>query len=592
MNINRILNFVKEDRVTKFIGEIKNVSKLDDIDKIISKIYELDVEEQYKIKYIVIIILGNLIKEKKYQNFKQDYFILREVFDYDVLKFKEYLISQNIINKLLHILDNTDILDILKEYKNEDSIYVDLLLGVITIEYLKNNKFRLSSVVKYLIQKKEKKAFYFLLVAFSNFDFEFIRNFLESDNYIELTSNEYYTILNKYLMDSFTQEESLILRKLLTNKIYDSQHPISRNEVLEGRNYHDEYQDKYCKNFIKNNEAFQGELKPLIVLQTEISLPYKKILKFNRDTLYELPKQSVHTLRISYKNDNFSGGNKHLYDIKEDFNFDLKWYNDSITYLENLSIKDKMTVMGYTHNGDKYANMYLMQDIDSLTSYLEEKFNDEYNSDFFPLYFQAKEKIMKEKDDILKYFTGEKKDLKKFMENFINPIASDIEEIKSYNLILKNRRLLSPIFWFDVIRIFVDDLDRIIKQSPPIKSTMVVFRGATSKYYKTDSNQYVNNTFMSTSFDYKIPLNFVDYDCCLKKIILKPGSRALFVESLTQSRGEHEILLGLNNKFNIIEDSTKHYYNLHHYNLKEEYPDNLCIESEQPIDVTVMEVES
>ena len=35
MNINRILNFVKEDRVTKFIGEIKNVSKLDDINKII-----------------------------------------------------------------------------------------------------------------------------------------------------------------------------------------------------------------------------------------------------------------------------------------------------------------------------------------------------------------------------------------------------------------------------------------------------------------------------------------------------------------------------------------------------------------------------
>jgi hypothetical protein len=589
MNVKNILDSVKKDNVRKFIGEIKRIVKLDDINNIISKINESDVDEKYKLKYIIIIILGKLIKKNEYIKFNQKYFILREVADYDVLKFKEYLSSQDIINKVLDTIDIEQILYILKEYKNEDNIFLDLLFGRITIDYLKNNKFLLSSVVKYLIKSKEKHIFYFLEIIFSNFDFDFIRKFLENNQYIELTVDQYYIITKKYLMEYFTKEESIILRNILREKVYASFRPIKREEVLEGRTYHEEYQDRYCKKFIQDGDVIQDGLKPLIVTNTEISLPYKRLLKFDKLSLYKIPKQIEQTLTISYKNDNFMGGNKKLYGINEDFNVDMKWYINNIKYMENLSLKDKMTIMGYTHNGDKYSNMYLMQDKDSLTFYLEDNLRDEDNNKFFPLYFQAKEKIIKEKDSILKYFTGDKKLQKKFIEDFINPVVSNIEEIKSYNLILKNRVLLSIYFWFDVIGDFVEDLDRIIRESPPIESPMVVFRGAKTKYYKTSSNLYVNNTFMSTSFNYEVPFKFSEYNCCLKKIILKPGTRALFTDCLSEYSEENEILLGLNNKFKIIEDSVKYYYNIFKYNKKEEYPDNLCIEEENSMDVTVME---
>jgi hypothetical protein len=269
---------------------------------------------------------------------------------------------------------------------------------------------------------------------------------------------------------------------------------------------------------------------------------------------------------------------------------DFKWYVNNIKYLENLPIRDKMTIMGYTRNGDVYANNYLMNN-NSIAKYLQIKLNEKKDDNFFPLYFQAMDKIIREKSNIMTYFSGQQNELAKniFLE-FVNSLSANLESINNYNLVVKNKKLLSVNFWIDVVKMFVTDLDRIIKQSPPVESTMVVFRGATSKYYKTSTNMYVNNTFMSTSFDYKVPFNFSDDECCVKQIILKPGSRALFTESLSQYPGENEILLGLNNTFKILQDETRNYYNLLNYNKGEEYSDNLCSEDTQKMEVTVMEL--
>ena len=64
----------------------------------------------------------------------------------------------------------------------------------------------------------------------------------------------------------------------------------------------------------------------------------------------------------------------------------------------------------------------------------------------------------------------------------------------------------------------------------------------------------------------------------------------MFTESLTQYSGESEILLGPDNKFNILEDKTKYYYNLNNYNQNDEYSDNLCSENVVQMEVTVMEL--
>jgi hypothetical protein len=595
MDIKKILEYVSKDDINNFNKEINSVDELSDIDSMISEINEKETNEQYKIKYIVLIILEKLIKQKKYLKFKESYFVNIENNE-NFFLIKEYLKNQqNLFKKLFDEIDDEEIVNILNILKSsrtttyDDILFIDLLIISITVEYLKNN-IRLSSIVKSLKENKEKKLFYFLNLAFANrFGFDFIYNLLQSD--IQITKDEYYTISKKYLIDDYTKKQSQILRKLLRRKVRDSSLPINREITLESKKYHDKYQNNYCKNLIEEHEEFQKELKPLIVTKTEISLPFKKILKFNRDTLYEVPKQNVHTLRVFYENNNFVGGDKkQLYNINDDFNIDLKWYVNNIKYIENLPLRDKMTIMGYTHNGDVYANTYLMDKEKSLPEYIKLKLSVQDDGYYFPLYFQAKEKIIKEKDAILKYFTGDERQEKYFIENFIKSVTNNAKEIDVYNLIVKNKKLLSVDFWIDVVKKFTKDLDRIIKESPPVETTMIVFRGAQNKYYKTSSNLYVNNTFMSTSFDYKVPFKFTNYDCCLKKIILKPGSRALFTECLTQYVGEKEILLGLDSKFKIIEDKTKYYYDLEKYDKNEEYSDNLCSEEELQFDVTVMEL--
>jgi hypothetical protein len=90
---------------------------------------------------------------------------------------------------------------------------------------------------------------------------------------------------------------------------------------------------------------------------------------------------------------------------------------------------------------------------------------------------------------------------------------------------------------------------------------MVVFRGVTTMYYKKDNSDiFYNNTFMSTSLNPYTAFEFSAKDCCMKKIILKPGfNRIIFMEPITQVTGEYELLICPDTKFRILkhEESKK-----------------------------------
>jgi len=586
-NIQNTIGHVKNDDEKSFMKDSKSVTTLTDISSLIKNINDnKTIKEEYKIKYILILIYANLLSQDiSIEEFEKNYFSFRNITISDKTSIEEYILDQDIFINLIDQLSDVRIMDILTQKVDSDFKYV---LVNVTVEYFKNNEFLLSSILTHLNKTDKEKLHYFLRLAFMNFSVNVLSNLLDNDFKISL--DEYYNLSENYLMQYFNKEESSVLKDLLRKKVSGSKAPISRKTTLTPKNYVNTYQNRYCNNLITNNEEFQDELLPLLVTTNEISLPYKKILKFNKDKLYEVPKQTVHTIRLSYKHNNFQGGSKYLYNLNQDLHMDFKWYVNNIKYLENLPIRDKMTIMGYTRNGDVYANNYLMNN-NSIAKYLQIKLNEKNDDNFFPLYFQAMDKIIREKSNIMTYFSGQQNELAKniFLE-FVNSLSANVESINNYNLVVKNKKLLSVNFWIDVVKMFVTDLDRIIKQSPPVESTMVVFRGATSKYYKTSTNMYVNNTFMSTSFDYKVPFNFSDDECCVKQIILKPGSRALFTESLSQYPGENEILLGLNNTFKILQDETRNYYNLLNYNKGEEYSDNLCSEDTQKMEVTVMEI--
>jgi hypothetical protein len=110
---------------------------------------------------------------------------------------------------------------------------------------------------------------------------------------------------------------------------------------------------------------------------------------------------------------------------------------------------------------------------------------------------------------------------------------------------------LKPIFWMKAIEMFTNDLNRIIKNSPPLRKKLVVFRGVKTDYYLTGSKNkfYKNQGFVSTSLSYRLSRNFAGGKCCLKRIVLLPGTKCLFISGLSRFPNEIEILLPTNSIF-------------------------------------------
>jgi hypothetical protein len=68
---------------------------------------------------------------------------------------------------------------------------------------------------------------------------------------------------------------------------------------------------------------------------------------------------------------------------------------------------------------------------------------------------------------------------------------------------------------------------------------------------------------MSTSYTIFNAYEFYNKDCCVKKIICKAWTPAIFLECITSHPRENEILLGLNNKFTILKDEVRNNIPVH-----------------------------
>lgn len=95
------------------------------------------------------------------------------------------------------------------------------------------------------------------------------------------------------------------------------------------------------------------------------------------------------------------------------------------------------------------------------------------------------------------------------------------------------------------------ELNKIIKKSPILENDLIVWRG-TSKYIKKN-DVYQYQGFVSTSILLRAPLKFMDEKCCLVKILLKKGTKCLFLQPLLseKNRDEMEILLPRNTRLKI-----------------------------------------
>ena len=98
---------------------------------------------------------------------------------------------------------------------------------------------------------------------------------------------------------------------------------------------------------------------------------------------------------------------------------------------------------------------------------------------------------------------------------------------------------------------------------------------------------------MSTSYGVWGPTNFTNriLKCCIKKIKLKIGTKALFIDCITQYDSETELLLPPDNEFKIISHEINTYYDMPTIDQVSEdtVMENFCLGRKNYMTVTTME---
>ena len=281
------------------------------------------------------------------------------------------------------------------------------------------------------------------------------------------------------------------------------------------------------------------------------------------------------TTPISYSWNNY---NKqlalNLFDPTLDYSVNTDWFKEMNNYINTLPKEDIFTILGYTYHGDEWANNHMRGKFQQTQFYsgLKSVMNT-WLSAYMPVFFQAKSILHRKnfipslyvfKDDPVKLLNppaySHKYDprltSKEFKVSEMLELLNKEQDLSNSNIYMVLASMgfnLKPIFWMESIELFAKDLNRIIMGSPPLKTKLVVFRGVKNDYYLKGSNNnyYKNRGFVSTSLSYKLAKSFSGGLCCLKRIVLLPGSRALFISGLSRFPHEIELLLPVDTIFYI-----------------------------------------
>jgi hypothetical protein len=527
----------------------------------------------------VLLYIDNLqIDENIYKNISKTYIKITKLKSKDATKATlhlfDFLIKNNNYDPLIFYL---------MEYEKKS--FIDIL-----IKYDK-----LEDITHYIFSKNENKDVHSMYLA------ELVKEFNKTKSILDMIRQKY----------SFAK----INIGDLINLTFESEEPLEDDVVEYINKYLKEKETrdiKICENDREYCNYTDEKIIPIDILPyplvksvLSIEIPiYKygfKIGSFNPEYLKSFPEPEYKISKVYIRKDNRAGCFNNVFDdISDIFKFPLEWFKQCNVYISNLSIEDKFKIISYTFNGDQIANLYLY-DKENYVSYINEKINNKssYQNNYFPLYFNIKEFLIQQHK--INY-----KDMDKYIHNFneksshkemLNNIIKDNTE--SYITLIKNLNKFNIEFYSFITEFYINDLNKIINNSPKFPEDCILYRGVKDKYYKSeDSDEYYNLSFMSTSYDKEVAYSFTnkedpgsskDTECCIKKIMVPKGARGIFMECITVIPSESEILLATNNKFKILDENIEQ-YNKTNPDFDANMKDFICENKIKNMSITKMEM--
>jgi len=350
-------------------------------------------------------------------------------------------------------------------------------------------------------------------------------------------------------------------------------------DVFEGRS-DESFYTGVVKSFCKK------EVGPGIVsTTTRIVIPCYRIVRDGIfDPKIEFNEKSCREqdyIRLSIANTNFRGGsmsifNDNPYKTITGFDISTVWINDCIQYLVNLPMSERLTVYSYTFHGDRIANMVLRDNNDDeIYGYVKNIQNTErYESGFFPIFFQIRQVVSENNYNI---------DIELKREILSPNLVKAHEKVKK----LQKESQIPRQCLIDASRLYAKQLLDIINRAPPLPDDCTVYRGVKTLFFSTNAKKtFKNEGFLSTSFDPLSIGEFTTRGCCVKKLKIKKGTKALFMECITRTSEEYEILFPPNLEFNVVSNKMAPFIYMN-----EVSPVELCknIDEKTSINLTVME---
>jgi hypothetical protein len=354
-------------------------------------------------------------------------------------------------------------------------------------------------------------------------------------------------------------EVSKTIKDRLKSVVEDTKDKI---DMRKGVFYNSKEHSDMC---LKND--FSKMPKPHVTVTGSSVYPIYKLVYTSPKSL-DSPKFTLYTQAIpnlnevKFETNNYSDELRKTVGIYNDpENLDINWVNKQQDYIRSLPKRDIFTLVGNCNHSHFWSNPFLRGTWNYVKHYKYEcsliasMYSRQY---FFPVYFQMKYLIQNYDNDALENIASDKPTQSILQEIHKNKKMKDSE---AYTKIMSCCTNFKEDFVISALILYCDDLERIIKASPPIMRPMTVFRGNREDIFKGSINKfYKNRGFVSTSFEAFYSKRYAGVQCCFHQIKLVKGVNAVIVSGLNPYQGENEIVLNNNAVYLIRKRNIKKIY--------------------------------
>jgi hypothetical protein len=221
---------------------------------------------------------------------------------------------------------------------------------------------------------------------------------------------------------------------------------------------------------------------------------------------------------------------------------------------------------------------------DDVEEMVEEYLNNELGEDdeYFPLFFPALSVISNYGPSTISILF-DRTPSEAFVQEALQLLDSTLSYSAKYEIMVKIAyRFSYKRFWISVLQCYKERLEDIIRNAPPTRTRMVLYRGVKSDYFIPKSlleirdRVHIAGSFVSTTSSVNVLQRFTTHDeCCVMRIYVPIGTRMITLAGFA-NMDEAEFLLGPNTQFYITKTSSQKFCT-NKYDLKMKVSDMVVI---------------